>query len=84
MSDVSVLSHLEHGAAGDEPRVAVVYHQRLVHVTGQLLLHAGRAVGLHRAQRGVILGTGLGLDLKNSQINIYFFQKCWRINKKWL
>ena len=81
INDVSsVLSHLEHGAAGDEPGVAVVYHQRLVHITGQLLLHAGRAVRLHRAQRGVILGVGLGLDLKNSQINIYFFQKCWRIN----
>ena len=80
MSDVSVLSYLEHGAAGDEPGVAVVYHQRLVHVTGQLLLHAGRAVGLHRAQRGVILGASLRLDLKNYQIKIYFFQKVERIN----
>ena len=60
------VSHLEHGAAGDEPGVAVVNHQRLVHIAGQLLLHAWRAVGLHRAEGGVVLGAGLGLDLKKT------------------
>ena len=65
------LSHLEHGAAGDEPGVAVVDDQGLVHVAGQLLLHTGRAVWLHRAQRRVVLGTSLGFDLEKCiELNI--------------
>ena len=41
--DVPQTAHCAHalvdGAAGDEPGVAVVDHQGLVHVAGQLLLH---------------------------------------------
>ena len=55
---------LEDGAAGDQPGVAVVDHQRLVHVHGQLLLDGGRAVGLHGAQGRVVLRPRHRADLK--------------------
>ena len=44
---------LEQGPAGDQPGVAVVDHQGLVDVVGQLLLHGGRAVREDGAERGV-------------------------------
>ena len=55
---------LEDGAAGDQPGVAVVDDQRLVHVHGQLLLDGGRAVGLHGAQGRVVLRPRHRADLK--------------------
>ena len=55
---------LEDGAAGDEPGLAVVDDQGLVHVARQLLLHGWRTVGQNRAQWRVILGASLSIYLK--------------------
>ena len=44
---------LEQRPAGDQPGVAVVDHQGLVHVVGQFLLHRGRTIREDRTERGV-------------------------------
>merc|ERR1719507_1682483 len=49
---------LEQGAARNEPGVAVVDDQRLVHVVAHLLLHLRRTIGKNRAVRGVEAGSG--------------------------